>query len=66
MAKYKYSYIHSHVRYIIKLLNIGEVSHQKEFKSDAVGSNHKRNYCTVVRGAWNITGLNCETRQKEI
>jgi len=54
------------VRYIIKLLNIEEVSHHQEFESDAAVSNHKRNYYTVVNGTWNITGLNCGRRQKEI
>jgi hypothetical protein len=68
MEKYKDSYVHSHVRYIIKLLNTEEVSHQPEFKSNAAVPNHKRNYYTVVNrdGTLNITGLNCETRQKEI
>ena len=63
-----YSYISSYARYIIKLLNTEDVSHEQEFKSDAAVSNHKRNYHTVVNGdeTWYITGMNCEKRQKEI
>jgi len=43
MEKYKDSSIHSHVRHIIRLLNIEEVPHKQEFKGDAAVSNHKRN-----------------------
>jgi len=70
MASLKFieSYISSYVRYIIKLLNIEEVSQKQAFKSDAAVSNHKRYYHTVINrdGTWYITGMNCETRQKEI
>jgi hypothetical protein len=66
--KYKYSYIHTHVRYVTQLLNIEEISHKQKFKSNAAVSNHKRNCYTVLNreGTWCITGLNCETHQKEI